>query len=264
MQRCWKYAPMDRPTFTTLQKCFVDYKYSPANYVTFQVMDAENQMDYRDDDNGIHIFCPPKEVTKHFNRLSRAGIRKSTHKDSWYQEDEDPWNQDENPWGEDPWNQDENPWGEDPWNQDETLSTMNSNEIHDDSSTIYSSDESQSHIEEDESTSEHVVVQIEGVPQSARDRRQKRLLTVPALLPNGRLTNSVEMRQLPPSHDKSRRIKSWNVNEEKHSSKLFVADHTDPFLAPAYKELMIPSQSESSLDNNDNSSQKHQYRYAYP
>lgn len=253
MQRCWKYIPVDRPTFTTLQKCFIDYKYSPSNYITFRVVDTDSQTDYGDNDSGMYLFCPPKEVTKHFNRLSQSGIRKS---DPWYQ-DGDPWNQDDG----DPWNQDE----EDPWNQDETLSRSEIALHCDETSTSYSSDGSQSE-EDEEPSCEHVEVQIEveDIPQPARDRRQKRTLTMPALFSNGSVANSSENQQKPPSHDKSRRIKSWNVNEEKHSSRLFVADQTDPFLAPAYRELMIPSQSESSLDNNDDSSQKHQYSYAYP
>ena len=245
MQRCWKYTPVDRPTFTTLQKCFVDYKYSPSNYITFRVMDADNQTDHDDNaDSEIYLFCPPKEVTKHFNRLSRSGVRKSANADPWYQDDEDP------------------------WNQDETLSTSETALHYDESSTSYSSDDSHSHSEEEDGSaaSEHVDVQIEveDVPQPARDRRQKRMLTMPALLSNGAVSDLSENQQQQSSHDKSRRVKSWNVNEEKHSSRLFVADQTDPFLAPAYRELMIPSQSESSLDNNDDSSQKHQYRYAYP
>jgi len=255
MQRCWKYVPLDRPTFTTLQKCFVDYKYYPSNYITFQVVDTDNQTDYGDNDSGMYLFSPPKEVTKHFNRLSQSAVHKSANTDPWYQ-DEDPWNQDD----EDPWNQD----NEDPWNQDETLSTT----LHYvESSTSYSSDDSHSYSEEDEApSSEHVDVQIEfeDIPQPARDRRQKRILTMPALLSNGPVTNSSKNQQQPPSHDKSRRVKSWNVNEEKRSSRLFESNQTDPFLAPVYRELMIPSQSESSLDNNDESSQKHQYSYAYP
>lgn len=234
MQRCWKFAPIDRPTFTTLQKCFSDYKYVPSNYIFFRLEDAQDQSDCTVDAEDIYFCQPPPEVAKLFSQLQSANL-----------------------WGEDAQSQDR-------WSNDElfinTMRTIDTELL----------SEQSSHDSCDEET-------MQDTRNGHKARRyQKRSLVFPTtIIPNAKTTFTDEQPQQQQQLQEKVSDKTDGPGKEKYTpssnsaSKLFKSDPLNMYLEPAYKELLIPSESESSLDtiNANNLPHKHKqggYRYAYP
>lgn len=225
MQRCWKLAPIDRPTFTALQKYIGDYKYVSSNSVYFKLKSAQDQSNNSKD---AHLFWPPPEVAKLFSQLQGG-----------------------NPW-------DKNAESLDRWSNDELYNTMRTidTELTSEQSSV------DSHREE---TLQKAWMRN---GQKPRDRRQKRSLVFPTTIPNVAFSDdTVFTNPQQPEADKT----TDGPSREKYTpsaSKLFKSDPLNMYLEPAYKELLIPSGSESSSDNDaidlPNNHIQDGYRYAYP
>ena len=236
MKRCWKLAPTDRPTFTALQKYIGDYKYVPSNYIFFTLEGSQEPSDESDMGTVDVSLCqPPSELANLFG-------------------------QNINPW-------DRNMLTRDRWSNDELYNTMRTVD------TELPSEQS--------SCEEEIVkkVQMRNEPRP-RDRRQKRSLALPEMAPDGAFSDTLIanpqaqhsqlQRQLSDRTDGAGREK---YTPSSHSaSKLFKSDTLNVFLEPAYKELLIPSESESSLDTDavvgtkavSHNDKQGGYRYAYP
>ena len=237
MKRCWKLVPTDRPTFTALQKYISDYKYVPSNYMFFKTEGAQEQSDCTVDTEDVYLCQPPPEVAKLFNQSS-------------------------NPW-------DRNILSPDRWSNDEIYNTMRTVD------TELLSEQSSP-----ESYEENIMQEVQmRNEQKPRDKRQKRSLVLVTMEPNAfsdtvNATPQAQHRQLQrkPS-DRTDGPSREKYTPSSHSaSKLFKSDPLNMYLEPAYKELLIPSESETSLDtdviiNTDAVSHNHKqggYRYAYP
>ena len=241
MQKCWKLAPTDRPTFTALQKYIGDYKYVSTNSIFFKLKSAQDGSDSTVDTEATYLYQPPPQVAKLFARL-----------------------QGNNPW-------DGNVESEDCWSNDElyynTMHTVDTELPSDHSSA-------ESYVEE---TTHKVQIRKGHKP---RDRRQKRSLVFPTTMPNVAFSDTVLTHPRPQQHPLHRMLsdKTDGPVREKYTpysnsaSKLFKSDPLNMYLEPAYKELLIPSESESSLDNDvimnadtlPNNHKQAGYRYAYP
>ena len=239
MKRCWKIKPTDRPTFTALQKYIGDYKYVPSNYMFFKLEGAQEQFDCTVDAEEVYLCQPPPEVADLFDQTS-------------------------NPL-------DRNMLSPDRWSNDELYNTMRTvdTELHSERSSPEHYEENI--VQEVEMRSEH----------KPRDKRQKRsLMSSTMAAPHIAFSDSAiantqgQHRQLQrkPS-DRTDGPSRERYTPSSHSaSKLFKSDPLDVYLEPAYKELLIPSESESSLDtdvvtNTNTVSHNHKqggYRYAYP
>lgn len=219
MKRCWKLPPTERPTFTALQKYIGDHKYVPSNSIFFKLKGAQDQSDCTVDTEGTYLYQPPPEVAKLFTQL-----------------------QGNNPW-------DGNAESHDRWSDDELYNTMRTVD------TELPSEQSsaESHREE---TLENVKMRNEHKP---RDRRQKRSLVYPTTAPNVAFSDRVFTNPHSQQQQLQRKTsdKTDGPGREKYTpssnsaSKLFKSDPLNMYLEPAYKELLIPSGSESSLDNDD-------------
>ena len=237
MQKCWKLGPIDRLTFTALQKSIGDYKYVSSNSIYFKLKSAQDQSNNTED---THLFQPPPEVAKIFSQLQGS-----------------------NPW-------DKNAESLDRWSNDELYNTMRTID------TELTSEQSSVKSQREETVQK---VQMRN-GQKPRDRRQKRSLVFPTTIPNvafgdnTMFTNSQapqlqQQQQLP-----KEKLPDKNINgtsREKYTpsaSRLFKSDPLNMYLEPAYKELLIPSGSESSLDNDTidlpNNHMQDGYTYAYP
>ena len=238
MKRCWKFMPTDRPTFTALQKYIGDYKYVPSNYLFFKLEGTQEQSDCTVDTEDVYLCQPPLEVAKLFDQNS-------------------------NPW-------DRNILSPDRWSNDEIYNTMRT--VDTELLSERSSPESY-----EERTVQEVQMRNEHKP---RDKRQKRSLVLPTMAPSVAFSDTVianhqsQHQQLQrKSSDRTDGPSREKYTPSSHSaSKLFKSDPLNVYLEPAYKELLIPSESESSLDtdiimNTDAVSHSHKqggYKYAYP
>lgn len=239
MKRCWKLKPTDRPTFTALQKYISDYKYVPSNYMFFKLEDAQEESDCTVDGEKVFLCQPPQEVANLFNQSSNPLNR--------------------------------NILSPDRWSNDELYNTMRTVDT-----------ELLSERSSPENYEEYVVQEVEMRNEhKPRDKRQKRSLVSSTMgAPNVAFSDSVignpqaQHRQLQrkPS-DRTDGPSREKYTPSSHSaSKLFKSDPLNMYLEPAYKELLIPSESESSLDtdvviNTNAVSHNHKqggYRYAYP
>lgn len=229
MQRCWKLSPTDRPSFTTLQKCFSGAhgsKYATDNYLSFKLKSTQDQSDCTVDSEDIYLYPPPQEVAGLFcqgNNLQEQTVEMHDH-----------------------------------WSNDELFSTMRT--VNTELPSEHSSAESC--VEE--------TVQMRNKPKQ-RDRRQKRTLVFPTPV-----TNSAFAETAFANHQPQQKLsdKTEEPVKEKYTPfrNLFKSDPLNVYLEPAYKELLIQSESESSLDtdvvvNGDTLPYNHQqggYGYAYP
>lgn len=235
MQRCWKLAPTDRPTFTALQKYIGDYKYVPANSIFFRLKGStEDQSDCSVDvADDIHLCQPPPEVAKLFDQSSNG----RNHMMS-----------------------------QDRWSNDDLYNTMRTVD------TELQSDQSSGENYEDKEETVKVVQMRDRDGHKPRDRRQKRSLVFPATMPNVAFADTVTtdpQAQQKPSDRTDGPSKEMYTPSPNSSSKLFKSNPLNMYLEPAYKELLIPSESESSLDtdimiNTNNLHKQGGYRYAYP
>ena len=236
MKRCWKHAPTDRPTFTALQKYIGDYKYVPSNYLFFTLEGSQEPSDESDMSTVDVSLCqPPLELANLFGQSI-------------------------NPW-------DRNMLTRDRWSNDELYNTMHTVD------TELPSEQS--------SCEEEIVrkVQMRNEPKP-RDKRQKRSLALPVMAPDVAFSETLIANPQTQHVQLQQQLsdRTDGAGREKHTpsshsaSKLFKSDPLNVYLEPAYKELMIPSESESSLDTDvvvntkpvSHNDKQGGYRYAYP
>lgn len=235
LQRCWKSVPIERPTFTALQKYFNDYKYITSNSIFFKFEEDQEQSDCTVEADNIYLYQPPSEITELFDR---SGV-------SW----------------------DRNVQLQDRWSNDEIYNTMRTvdTELPSEQSSTESHEERI--VQDSQMRNEH----------KPRDRRQKRSLVYPAMAAFTRTTSTSH----PPGQQQQQQglaDKTDGPGRERYTphsnsaSKMFKSDPLNMYLEPAYKELLIPSESETSVDtdsiiNTDSLPHNHKqggYRYAYP
>ena len=237
MLKCWKLAPIDRPTFTALQKYIGDYKYVTSNSIYFKLESTQDQSDCSNDTEVTYLFQPPPEVAKIFGQLQGTNQL------------------------------DTNAELVDRWSDDELYSTMRTVD------TELASEKSSAVSYKEETVQK---VQMRN-GQKPRDRRQKRSLVFPTVVPNVAfsddpvITNPQPQQQQRHPQEKVSDKTTNGPSREKYTpsaSRLFRSDPLNMYLEPAYKELLIPSGSESSLNNDTidlpNNHMQSGYRYAYP
>ena len=238
MKRCWKFAPIDRPTFTALQKYFNDYKYVPLNSICFKLKGNREQSDCTIDTEAVYLCRPPPEVAVLFNQSGNAWDKSILSQDRWSDDDI--------------------------YNTMRTIDTELPSEF------------------EQSSTEEEIIQDVQmRNGYKPRDRRQKRSLVFPATAPDAAFTKTTSTSQhYQQKHHEPLADETDEPSRERYipfsnsASKMFKSNPLNMYLEPAYKELLIPSESETSLDtdsiiNTNNLPHNHKqkqggFRYAYP